>query len=93
METNIEIEAQLRVYIAEFLARSPASVDWGAPLQNLSIGSMQFVEMMIDLQERFNVLVVHDDMESIASLDDLVRLLSGRVKHGPSFGTVADQAH
>jgi acyl carrier protein len=85
-------EHEIRNRIASFFVTPLTEVDWKAGLDTLSIGSLQFVEIAVDLQEEFDVALFHDDMERIACLDDLVNILDGRIQYGPSFGRVSKSA-
>ena len=79
-------KTEIRDRIARLLDAPSADLAWEADLDTLSIGSLQFVEVVVDLQEEFNVALFHDDMDQITCLDDLVYILDGRLQHGPSFG-------
>jgi acyl carrier protein len=85
-------EHEIRNRIARFFDTPLTELDWKADLDTLSIGSLQFVEVVVDLQEEFDVALFHDDMDRIACLDDLVNILDGRIQHGPSFGRVSKGA-
>ena len=86
MTTTREIE--IRERIAQHLGTPVGQVDWTTDLDSAGLGSLQFVEVFVDLQETFNVPLFHDDMDHIACLDGLVKILDGRIQHGPTFGRI-----
>jgi acyl carrier protein len=85
-------EAEIRRRIALLLDMPAEELEWQAPLDTLAFGSLQFVEVVVDLQEQFAAQLFHQDMDRIGCLDDLVHLLDGRIQHGPAFGRAGDPA-
>ena len=83
-------EVEIRRRIALLLDTPPEEIAWHAPLDSLTVGSLQFVEVVVDLQEMFAVQLFHRDVDQIACLDDLVNLIDGKLQHGSTFGGVAD---
>ena len=79
-------EVEIRAYIAQRLGTTVPEVNWRAGLDAVGLGSLQFVEIFVDLQEAFGVPLFHDDMDRIDCFDDLVQILNGRIQYGPSFG-------
>ena len=79
-------EQEIRERIARHLNKPEAQIDWNAGLDSVGLGSLQFVEIFVDLQEAFSVSLFHEDMDCIECLNDLVRILDGRLQHGPAFG-------
>jgi acyl carrier protein len=85
-------EVEIRARIALLLETPAEEIAWQAPLDSLDVGSLQFVEVVVDLQERFAVQLFHRDMDRIACLDDLVHVIDGRPRPDPAFGRVAERA-
>jgi acyl carrier protein len=85
-------EPEIRSRIAKLLDTTVDDVEWQAPLDTLALASLQFVEVVVDLQEEFGAQLFHQDMDRIDCLDDLVTTLDGRIQHGPGFGRIPDVA-
>ena len=85
-------ETEIRGRIALLLDTPAEEIAWQAPLDSLAVGSLQFVEVVVDLQEVFAVQLFHHDMDRIACLDDLIHIIDGRLRHGPEFRPGAEAA-
>jgi acyl carrier protein len=85
-------EVEIRGRIALLLETPVEEIAWQAPLDSLAVGSLQFVEVVVDLQELFVVQLFHRDMDRIACLDDLVHIIDGRLRPGSAVGRVAETA-
>ena len=85
-------EVEIRGRIALLLDTRAEEIMWQAPIDSLAVGSLQFVEVVVDLQEVFAVQLFHHDMDRIRCLDDLVRIIDGRLQHGPAFDRIAAPA-
>jgi acyl carrier protein len=73
-------EATIRARIADFLGQPAERIDWRANPSDLANGSLMFVEVVVELQEEFGVRLFHEDVEHIACLEDLVRLLLEKLR-------------
>lgn len=64
--------------IAELLGIESASIDVHAPLFSLVNSSFRVVELVIELQEEFDVSFGQEDMNGVANIGDLVDLVVTR---------------
>lgn len=64
--------------IAELLAIDSGSINREAPLFSLVLSSFRIVELVIELQEQFDVRFHQEDMNQIATIGDLVDLVIAR---------------
>lgn len=64
--------------IAELLEIEPGSVDVGAPLFSLASSSFRVVELVLELQEEFEVAFGQEDMNGVETVGDLVGLVVSR---------------
>jgi acyl carrier protein len=60
------------------LGCEPEDIDESAPLFELVASSFRIVEMVIELQEAFDVRFRQDDMNRIATVGDLLDLVQRR---------------
>jgi acyl carrier protein len=80
-----EFTAEVVRVIAEVLSRRPDSIQPGIELRELVEDSIDLVEMVVTLKDRFQVQVVATELEQVRSVADLVRYLDGKVKaRGPA---------
>jgi acyl carrier protein len=77
-------EHTIRTLIARLLEQPADQVDWRAPLSDLAIGSLVFVEVIVELQEALGVRLLHEDIETVACLEDLIQTLLGKLQPLPS---------
>ncbi len=76
--------AQLRTIIVESLRRvapevDPGSLDAGAPLRDqVDLDSMDYLNFLIALHERFRIEIPEADYERLRSLDDIVAYVAAR---------------
>ena len=64
-----------RLKMARFLKKSAADLDDGAVLMDLVNESFLLVELMIELQEEFNLRLVQEDLRQVRTVGDLIRVL------------------
>ena len=63
------------------LLRQPVSkLQDDAVLTDLVTQSLLLIEMVIELQEEFNVRLVQDDLKNVRTVGDLTRLIESRAK-------------
>lgn len=64
--------------IAELLAIDSSTINREAPLFSLVCSSFRIVELVIELQEQFDVRFRQEDMNGVATIGDLVDLVIAR---------------
>ena len=63
------------------LLRQPVSkLQDDAVLTDLVTQSLLLIEMVIELQEEFNVRLVQDDLKQVRTVGDLIQLIESRAK-------------
>ena len=63
------------------LLRQPVSkLQDDAVLTDLVTQSLLLIEMVIELQEEFNVRLVQDDLKSVRTVGDLTRLIQSKAR-------------
>jgi acyl carrier protein len=63
------------------LLRQPVSkLQDDAVLTDLVTQSLLLIEMVIELQEEFNVRLVQDDLKNVRTVGDLTRLIESKAK-------------
>ena len=70
--------------LAELLGIDSGSIDRGAPLFSLVCSSFRIVELVIELQEQFDVRFRQEDMNQVATIGDLVDLVIARRRNSIS---------
>lgn len=85
----------VRKRIAELLGVSPEEITTDLAFRELSflkeIGavSLDTVELVMQLEEEFDITLPDDAAEKIVTIGDLIRYLQGRGKSGPHEGPAA----
>lgn len=63
------------------LLRQPVSkLQDDAVLTDLVTQSLLLIEMVIELQEEFNVRLVQDDLKNVKTVGDLIRVIQSKAK-------------
>ena len=70
---------RVRAKIAEVLGHTPDVVADAAVLTDLVNSSFLLVEMVIELQEEFDVRFQQADMNEVATVGQLLELVDGRI--------------
>jgi len=65
--------ARIKDLAIKELALDPAKIDPNAPLADLGIDSLTFIEFMFKIEDEFGVKVSDEDLRSIKCLADLER--------------------
>ena len=73
---------QVRLRIAALLRISESRVTLTTVLTDLVVESFQLVEMAIELQDDFDILLGQADLKSINTVADLAQLVQARVAEG-----------
>lgn len=62
--------------IGELIPSTRGALTPQTPVTNLGVDSVALVEMVIDLQEEFDVILTHADLQRVDTIADLVALLA-----------------
>ena len=76
---NTKVHARKR--IGEILELAPEAVVDDAPLTSLVNSSFLLVELVIELQEEFDVSFHQADMNEVATVGQLLDLIDSRMQH------------
>lgn len=71
----------VRLRMAQFLRIPEQRVTPGAVLTDLVAESFQLVEMAIELQEEYDVLLGQADLQTLRTAGDLSELICSRISH------------
>jgi len=72
--------ARIKDLAIKELALDPAKIDPNAPLVELGIDSLTFIEFMFKIEDEFGVKVSDEDLRSIKCLADLERHVTAAVQ-------------
>jgi acyl carrier protein len=64
--------------VARLLQLPPAKVGAQTNLQDLAPDSLALVEMVIDIQDEFGVILHQNDFQGVETLGDLAKLIAAR---------------
>lgn len=76
-------EDDVRVRIAEILRVPEARVQPGTALTDLVAESFQLVEMVIELQEDYDIVLSSEDLRDLRTVGQLTELVVSRLPPGP----------
>ena len=65
--------ARIKDLATRELSLDPAKIDPNAPLADLGVDSLTFIEFMFKVEEEFGVAVSDEDLKGIKTLADLER--------------------
>jgi acyl carrier protein len=71
----------VKTRITEVLNVSPEKVKETALLQELVMDSFILIDLVIDLQNTFNVRLNQEDLTEVKSVGDLISVLQAKAKH------------
>lgn len=80
---------EVRNRIIELLGIDEAGIDDSNPLFSLVSSSFRVVELVIELQEDFDIRFYQDDMNEVSTVGDLLDLVVRRVHEKASGDTAA----
>ena len=83
---SIQLEQTIRQRIASVANIPEARVTADSTLADLMIDSLATVEVLVDLQEEFDVLLEEDDLEHLVTVADLVGLVERHRRAGLHHG-------
>ena len=66
--------------MASLLKQPVSKLDDGATLTSLVVESFMLIEMVIELQEEFEVRLVQEDLRDVKTVSDLTSLIASRAK-------------
>jgi acyl carrier protein len=72
-EPIMDTLARIKELATRELSLDPSKVDPNAPLADLGIDSLTFIEFMFKVEDEFGVKVSDEDLRSIKCLNDLER--------------------
>lgn len=68
--------------IARFVKRDPASLASSARLKELVVDSFRLVELVMTLQEQFDVIISQDDLVGVETVEQLTDVFFNRIAAG-----------
>lgn len=75
----MEMNTKIREKMAEVLGRESSAIEDDAELASLVNSSFVLVELVIELQEEFDVRFNQADMNEVTTVHDLIKLIENRV--------------
>lgn len=64
--------------IADVLECDPGEVDTSASLESLGMDSLDAVQLVMELEDEFDISIEDEDAENILAVDDIVRYVKKR---------------
>ncbi len=74
--------ARIKDLATKELSLDPAKIDPNAPLADLGVDSLTFIEFMFKIEDEFGVKVSDDDLRKIKCLADLERHVAASLQAG-----------
>ncbi len=81
MTTN----ANIKQHIADHLKFPIEKLDNDRPLLELIADSFLLIEMMLTLQEKLDVVLLHEDIANVVTINDLVLAIVGKLPAASSI--------
>ncbi len=81
MTTN----ADIKQHIADHLKCPIEKLDNDRPLLELIADSFLLIEMMLTLQEKLDVVLLHEDIANVVTINDLVLAIVGKLPAASSI--------
>ena len=75
----MEMNTKIREKMAEVLGHESSAIEDDAELASLVNSSFVLVELVIELQEEFDVRFNQADMNEVTTVHDLIKLIENRV--------------
>src|SRR3989344_608404 len=80
--TFMAVEEKIKAIIAEQLGVKPEEVTPGASfIDDLGADSLDTVELIMALEEEFNVEIPDEDAEKMKTVGDAIRYIEGKASH------------
>ena len=78
--TREQIEAMVRETLQQQAKLPPEKIIASASIRSdLGIDSLDIVELMFDLEKRFEIVIPDEDLLKIATIGDLINYLAGKL--------------
>jgi len=71
---------KVKEHMSKILKLPAARLTDDAPLSDLVTDSFVLVDLVIELQEEFDILLVQDDLKNVKTVGDLVSLFEAKAK-------------
>lgn len=76
---NAALKEELRALIAEIIERDAAEVEDTKALRDLGVDSMQAIEIISDLERRYQIKIPESDFKRVTNLDSVTALLAEKL--------------
>lgn len=73
------LKEELRALIAEIIERDVAEVEDTKALRDLGVDSMQAIEIISDLERRYQIKIPESDFKRVTNLDSVTALLAEKL--------------
>ncbi len=73
---------KVKEHMASVLKQPVTKLQDEAPLTDLVTDSFVLIDMVIELQDEFDVILVQQDLKLVKTVGDLIRVLQERVREG-----------
>lgn len=73
------LKEELRALIAEIIERDAAEVEDTKALRDLGVDSMQAIEIISDLERRYQIKIPESDFKRVTNLDSVTALLAEKL--------------
>lgn len=74
-----ELKESLRALIADIIEVDPAKVEDNTALRDLGVDSMQAIEIISDLERRYQIRIPEADFKRVTNLQSVTELLAEKL--------------
>ena len=76
---HAELKESIRALIAEIIEVDPSQVEDTRSLRDLGVDSMQAIEIISDLERRYQIKIPESDFKRVTNLDSVTALLAEKL--------------
>ena len=73
------LKDDIRGIIAEIIERDPASIGDDVPLRDLGVDSMQAIEIISDIERRYQLKIAESEFKNISTLSSVHRFVEEKL--------------
>lgn len=79
MSTHATLKEDLRALIAEVIEKDPAAVGDDVLLRDLGVDSMQAIEIISDIERRYQLKIAESEFKNISTLANVHRFVEEKL--------------
>lgn len=76
---STELKEQIRGLIAEVIEKDPGEIPDNVRLRDLGVDSMQALEIISDIERRFQIKIVESEFQNISTLDSAAAFVEKKI--------------